>query len=255
MKFVVPHHFIVAETVVDVGELSRYLREIGANKFVEDRLISNWGGMSTSASLTEVMGRLCYKSWEPGLNPNITRVRQNQKDYIENLEKVKHWSVFEHASISVIFSSVSRVFTHELVRHRVGTAFSQESMRYVRLEDIPIWFSEDVAIFLGPLGMADEMLQDISEVLQLMEAKQAKWANLLNLNDPGLEFAPKKKATSALRRYFSPTGVATEIGFTANVHEWKYIFGQRTSEEAEEEMQIVMGALQKDFHTRYPLLF
>ena len=32
--------------------------------------------------------------------------------------------------------NVSRVFTHELVRHRAGSAFSQESLRYVRLTDI-----------------------------------------------------------------------------------------------------------------------
>ena len=34
------------------------------------------------------------------------------------------------------FRNVSRVFTHELVRHRAGSAFSQESLRYVRLTDI-----------------------------------------------------------------------------------------------------------------------
>jgi hypothetical protein len=36
----------------------------------------------------------------------------------------------------------SRVFSHEIVRHRPGTAVSQESRRYVRLDELPFWFPE-----------------------------------------------------------------------------------------------------------------
>ena len=38
--------------------------------------------------------------------------------------------------------NVSRVATHELVRHRAGVAVSQESLRFVRLDDLPFWFPE-----------------------------------------------------------------------------------------------------------------
>ena len=34
------------------------------------------------------------------------------------------------------------MFTHELVRHRVGTSISQESLRFVRLDDLPFWFPD-----------------------------------------------------------------------------------------------------------------
>src|SRR5260370_17723749 len=30
--------------------------------------------------------------------------------------------------------------THELIRHRPGTAISQESLRFVRLDELPFWF-------------------------------------------------------------------------------------------------------------------
>ncbi len=39
-------------------------------------------------------------------------------------------------TIVLLLGIVLRVFTHELVRHRAGSAFSQESLRYVRLTDI-----------------------------------------------------------------------------------------------------------------------
>ena len=83
----------------------------------------------------EFGGRLCYRSWEPGLNPNVTKVRTDQDEYLRNILKQKHGSVLEHISYSFVFHNVSRVLTHELVRHRAGTAISQESMRFVRLDD------------------------------------------------------------------------------------------------------------------------
>jgi thymidylate synthase (FAD) len=63
-------------------------------------------------------------------------VRTDQHEYLGNLLASLHGSVLEHASDTFAFHNVSRVFTHELVRHRAGSAFSQESLRYVRLAEI-----------------------------------------------------------------------------------------------------------------------
>jgi len=60
-------------------------------------------------------------------------VRSDRREYFENLLRSAHGSVLEHAGYSFALRNVSRVFTHELVRHRAGSAFSQESLRYVRL--------------------------------------------------------------------------------------------------------------------------
>ncbi len=86
--------------------------------------------------LVEFCGRACYRSWEPGLNKNVTRIREDQREYLRNLLSSLHGSVLEHANYTFAFRQVSRVFTHELVRHRAGSAFSQESLRYVRLTEI-----------------------------------------------------------------------------------------------------------------------
>ena len=64
----------------------------------------------------------CYRSWEPGLNPNVRKVPvKDQEAYLQNILKQQHGSVLEHAAASrFVLHNVSRVFTHEIVRHRPG---------------------------------------------------------------------------------------------------------------------------------------
>ena len=204
--------------------------------------------------LTEVMGRVCYRSWAPGMNPNVTKVRSDTHQYILNLIDSGHGSVFEHASINFVFWNVSRVFTHELVRHRVGTAISQESMRYVRLNDIPIWLPLE-EMFEQKMEEASEFYKDVEEVLLLMERKQEKWATKWSLDDAATSFNRKKINTSFLRRFFSPTGVATQMGWTCNVRELRWIIKQRTSLGAEAEMIEVFNAVLKECVGNWPMLF
>ena len=52
-------------------------------------------------------------------------------DYIEERLATEHTSPLEHASFTFSISGVSRTFTHQFVRHRVGVSISQQSQRYV----------------------------------------------------------------------------------------------------------------------------
>ena len=45
--------------------------------------------------LIEFMGRMCYRSWAPGLNPNVNRVRADSTAYLENILRSAHGSVLE----------------------------------------------------------------------------------------------------------------------------------------------------------------
>ncbi len=101
------------------------------------------------------------------------------------------------------FRQVSRVFTYELVRHRAGSAFSQESLQYVRLTDIG---------FRVPPALEPVRDQVISLVEQLEEF-QVSAAEALGLDEEGVPFAVKKEVTSALRR-LAPIGLSTDIMWT-----------------------------------------
>ena len=129
MEYVEHKVFLVGETRIVEDGLKAYLKHAG----VEDWW---WECPSDSEMICEVMGRLCYRSFVPGLNPNVSKVREGNDVYLKNILNVGHGSVIEHPVLNFVFADVSRVFTHELVRHRAGTATSQESLRFVRLDKL-----------------------------------------------------------------------------------------------------------------------
>jgi thymidylate synthase (FAD) len=228
-----PEVFLVGQPSLDWDEIRRYLYK------VEDRTdshavdwLSRVNKESAGEALVELGGRLCYRSWVPGANVNVTKIREDSGEYLGNILKSGHGSVLEHANYSFIFDDVSRVFTHEMVRHRAGVAVSQESMRFVRLTDIPFWFPEwareDKAL------MAQSLI-----VLRMLEGHQQWMAKHFGLDNPNVPFAEKKHKTSFMRR-FAPDGVATGMLCTINVRSIRHIIYMRTALGAEEEIRLVM---------------
>ena len=61
-----------------------------------------------------------------------TLTPEDTKRLIEMVRTSGHHSVMEHASFTFAISGVSRVLTHQLVRHRIAS-YSQQSQRYVDL--------------------------------------------------------------------------------------------------------------------------
>src|SRR6202035_4040692 len=131
-----PKVFLLARPSIDLDGMRAYLQDVGGESWLERRLDESEGRPNGGELIVEFGGRACYRSWEPGLNPNVSKVRTDQREYFANILRSAHGSVLEHANYSFALRNVSRVMTHELVRHRAGSAFSQESLRYVRLADI-----------------------------------------------------------------------------------------------------------------------
>ena len=136
MKDVKPETFLISRPSLDWNAIDRYLISVGGKAW-SDRVYP--AGLPDGEALTEFAGRACYRSWEPGLNKNVTAVRTDSDAYLSNIISTGHGSVLEHAQYTFVLHNCSRVFTHEIVRHRPGVAISQESLRYVRLDDISAW--------------------------------------------------------------------------------------------------------------------
>lgn len=243
MRHVEPEVFLVAKPAIDYDELARYLHEIGGESWLE-RLDSN---QLTPQDLAEFAGRLCYRSFEPGLNPNVTRVRTDQTAYLTNILASAHGSVLEHLSFSFVLHNVSRVLTHELVRHRPGVAISQESLRFVRLAEIPFWFPEWAREDAELMKRATEMLDRMEEFQNWMAAHFA-------LDEPDTDFATKKHRTSFMRR-FAPEGLATRLVWTANVRTLRHCIEARTAQGAEEEIRLVFNRIGEIMREEAPALF
>lgn len=202
------------------------------------------GAPNPGELLVEFGGRACYRSWEPGLNANVTRIRTDRQEYFANILRSGHGSVLEHANYSFTIRNCSRVFTHELVRHRAGSAFSQESLRYVRLTDIG---------FRVPPALEPVRDQVIS-IVERLEEFQRSAASELGIDAEGVPFHVKKEVTSALRR-LAPIGLSTDIIWTANVRTLRHVIEMRTAEGAEEEMRLVFDRIARVMQAEAPNLF
>jgi thymidylate synthase (FAD) len=248
MKSVEPEVFLVARPELDYDEVARYLRDVGGETWLErlDRGDLD-AELNDPQNLAEFAGRLCYRSWEPGLNPNVSKVRTDSTAYLENILRSLHGSVLEHVSFSFVLHNVSRVLTHELVRHRPGVAISQESMRYVRLRDIPFWFPE--------WAREDaELMKRAAALLDQMEEFQEWMTGHFRLDEDGVPFKEKKHKTSFMRR-FAPEGVATGLVWTANVRTLRHTIEARTAEGAEEEIRLIFHKIGELMRAEAPALF
>lgn len=242
MQFVEPQVFHVAHTNLIETGVQAYLDALDIPDWVTD-------APSDVEKLIEVMGRGCYRSFQPGMNKNVTKIREGNEPYIKNILDTHHGSVAEHGADSYIFLDVSRVFTHELVRNRIGNAFSQESLRYVRLDRLRAWFPK---VFQDH-PRCGELREFFQNAFECKEREQLELARILEI-DQVKDFKTKKKLTSAMRR-FAPIGLATMIGFTGNHRSIRWAIEQRTDDVAEEEIRMVFGLVAEEQRRCYPNLY
>lgn len=245
MHAVQPQVFKIAETVVNQDEVEKALSAQGwFTDHVAKMLTEVACGRSSDADLlTELSGRICYRSFGVGLNPNVTQIRTDSKAYIANTLEKGDGSIFEHASLTFAFLNVSRIFTHELVRHRVGVAISQESMRYVRVTDIGMW-------------LPPELSQEQRELMELTVRQAESYYHDLeaSFDWDTMTMPQKKAATSALRRII-PDGIATNIIWTTNHRNLRHVLEMRTDPAAEIEIRQVFDEVGRIVKTEYPVIY
>lgn len=245
----------------------------GLNLLLETLGAPDWetDAPSESEELIEVGGRLCYKSFGTELNANLTKVREGNAPYLENVLKVKHGSVLEHGHVTFVLVDVSRILTHEEVRHRAGTAFSQESMRFVRIDDMPIVPPE----LEGPLvklskivnsikgadedkhqewgkSMADQFWKRFQSIVRLAEDAIKDITH--HLDRPGVPFSLKKEITTELRR-IAPHGIATNIMVSANHRAWRFMLEMRTAPGADREIRHIFQEIGRLLQVNFPNLY
>ncbi len=246
--------FNIGRTQVDREEVRRWLDYIGA----EDYVIPDDGAVSNPALLIALAGRRCYKSFVPGLNPNVTKIRSDMADYIDNILKSGHGSVLEHSVYTFAIEGVSRVFTGEMNRHRAGWAISEGSMRFIRYSSIDWWL---------PTSLRDAPEDDVDlharkeksrEIFERAFKQEAGcYQELLDVWDMGEghhNFHYKKVVTSCLRRIVG-MGVATGGVWTGNIRAIRHVITMRADAAAEEEIYYVFSTILAMMAEKEPFLF
>jgi flavin-dependent thymidylate synthase len=79
--------------------------------------------------------RTCYselvpdKIWDKAVSREVAD--EKQQSLVRKVMESGHGSTIEHVNFTFAISGVTRTLSHQLVRHRAGTAFDQQSQRYV----------------------------------------------------------------------------------------------------------------------------
>lgn len=240
-SFVEPKVYLIGQTGFDLPGLISYLRDTGNEEFLNTIEEARAEGLSDPEIICSFYAKLCYKSLSIGHNKNIDRIRDIQSN-LRNCFDVGHGSVFEHSWFNFVAADVSRVFTHEMVRHRVGTAFSQNSMRYIRTDRIDL--------VLDPI--LDPVRDQVMDILEKIESTYSALTNSFDMKTTD-NFDRKKKLTSALRRIL-PEGISNEIGFSLNIRSLRHVIELRTDRHAEWEIRDVFGKIYNIMLEKFPVL-
>ncbi len=247
----------IAQTTVNRDAVRHWLDTIGATTYEPPQ--SNNDDLDP-ALVIALAAKRCYMSFEPGLNPNVTRVRSDLVEYFDNILKSGHGSVLEHATFTYAIEGVSRVFTAEMNRHRAGWAISEGSMRYIRMTGgtIPYWIPEsiqDAPDDSPSLRNRKAMSRVLFQRSFDFAAKQYReLLDLWDMDDTDKDFAYKKKVTSCLRRII-PIGVATGGVWTGNARALRHVLAMRCSPAAEEEICHVFSRIAAELIADFPHLF
>jgi thymidylate synthase (FAD) len=202
-------------------------------------------GPTAAERLVEFAGRVCYMSFDPHQAPGTNA------EYIRKLIRNQHESVLEHATWTVVISGVSRAFTHQLVRHRVGFAFSQLSQQY---------HDESNIRFVIPPGI--ERMPDLVQIWEhAMRDSQAAYRKILaqlstRTTRPPLESSREElRAIRSAARSVLPNASETVIVATINARALRHFLRVRGGIVGDAEMRCVAAALLEGIRPEGPALF
>ncbi len=178
--------------------------------------------------------RRCYSS-KPieDLEAELISRPGYEKDLIAKALRDKTFDVIEHAVFMFEVEGISRVCSHQLVRHRIAS-YDQESQRFSAVE------KED---FITP-----HSVQSNTEALKLYE----------DLIRRSLEIFKKLKELEVPKedaRFILPQSIGTKLVITANARSLMHFFWQRLAPQAQWEIRELAELMLKECKKVSPSIF
>jgi len=259
----------IASSNINIEGAMRWIRqELGFDDYELPEL-DLAAGITPAALIVMMAAKRCYNAFDVGVgNLNLTRVRSELPEYLDNILKSGHGSVLEHVTFTYAIEGITRVCSAELNRHRAGVAVSEGSMRYIRTDDlgyrVPSIFEQDNTVLqdlmpnMDPDNLAhlkDASVTLLEEEFASMELTLKRLSYIWDMDGDSMSFVAKKHLTSAFRRIIG-MGVATGGVWTFNVRALRHILALRGNKtHAEEEIFELADLLMNDVIKDEPLLF
>ena len=230
--------YLIGRSHLDFDALNRFLLDHNASwKRSND--------VAQGEEIVEIAGRLCYMSFGK-------RQKHTNKDFIHHLLRKGHESVLEHVNWTFLVCGVSRAFTHQLVRHRVGFSFSQLSQQY---------YDQTEAEFIKPpiLAKFPKACAAWEQAIHITKKSYREiLGELATLDIPSQNGISKKEARRLIRssaRSVLPNATETKIVMTANARAIRNFLCARGSIPGDEEMRMVCAELLKLLKDEAPAIF
>lgn len=238
-----PTLYLLSYQMINEPDLDRYLADKGV-EWIHDLPT---GAGRDGENIAEIGGRICYGAF------GTKQFRRTNASYLANILESKHGSVTEHAVWVFIVTGVSRSFSHELIRHRAGTAVSQLSQRYV---------DESEARYVQPPTIKEGTSAYVAWYAAIRRAHH-EYKTLVDLlaqqisEDHGktLTRVEQRKMAREAARSVLPNATETELVWTANARALRHIIELRGSSGAEPEIRRFAVKLAKIMRELAPNLF
>lgn len=220
----------------------------GMQRFLADRQLT-WvhdGAASDAERAAEAAGRVCYMSF------GDRQHRKSTAEYLANIIAQGHGSVLEHANFTLLVDGITRALSHQLVRHRVGFAYSQLSQQYN---------DESGATFAEPEGLSrDAGLQQrwnrwSDETLSLYGALLRFNGHDTAADGASLTKKERSRLARSIARSVLPNATLTTLVTTGNARAWRYLLRTRGDIAGDLEMRAYCVAAYRILNGIAPHLF
>jgi thymidylate synthase (FAD) len=228
-----PRLYVLSRPSLNSEDLASFLSEEAAE----------WKRSSSATMAEEIIelaGRICYMSFGRRQSP------KSNAAYIRRLIEQQHESVLEHASWTLLLTGISRAFTHQIVRHRIGFSFSQLSQQYHDEGNTKFILPEEIRHSPAALLLW----------LQLLKQLRQGYNSIVH-NLGGVESTEPKERLRAIRsaaRSVLPNATETKIVFSANGRSLRHFLSTRGAVEGDMEMRKVAALIFSRLTSEAPTL-
>ena len=176
--------------------------------------------------------RLCYSPI--GAAQLEEKISDEQAAYlVRKLVSMGHLSTLEHVTFTFAIEGVSRVLTHQLVRHRIAS-YSQQSQRYVKEHDFETIVPASIASKPEAKAKFDKLMTEI----------QAMYDEFIALDIPAED-----------ARYILPNATETKIVCTFNARSLLNFFSLRCCTRAQWEIRALANEMLRQCQAVAPVIF
>ncbi|MDY0301353.1 MAG: FAD-dependent thymidylate synthase [Trichlorobacter sp.] len=177
--------------------------------------------------------RLCYSPVD--MQELVEQIdNADTGSYIDKIISLGHTSVLEHAVFTFGVEGISRVTSHQLVRHRMAS-YAQQSQRYVS-------HTKKFAAVLPPSIAANKEAKQIFDFTN--EMLHQAYKQLIQIGIPAED-----------ARYLLPNATETKIIITMNARELLHFFKLRCCERAQWEIRDMAVEMLKLVKQVAPVIF